>query len=114
MKGRKIRDESDARACLALMRSSRLELSEWARSNGVDGRSLHAWRINLEESSRSRKRTKRSAPAAPRLRLVELIPTRATPSLSTYVIRVGERSVEVRDGFDESTLRRLLAVLGTC
>lgn len=41
---RRIRDESDARACLAAVEASGMRLYGWARSNGVAVRSLGRWR----------------------------------------------------------------------
>jgi hypothetical protein len=51
MERRKIRDEADARACIAAVKASKLTVKEWARSAGVDGRSLRAWTINLGRES---------------------------------------------------------------
>ncbi len=70
MAGRKVFDEQDARRCLLAAKSWRGGLSEWARANGVDGRSLNAWRVNLEGRGGTRKR--RRSPTQ-RVRLVELI-----------------------------------------
>ena len=55
MSKRKIIDESDARVCLAGVLGSGLSLREWSRENGIDGRSLHMWRLALE---------RRAAPSA--------------------------------------------------
>ena len=62
MAKRKIRDEADAQACLSAQASSGLTLSAWARREGIDGRSLNLWRVNLA----------RWGASAPRARLVEL------------------------------------------
>ncbi len=40
---RKIRDEQDARQCLAMVEAAGLSRRQWARDHGVDGRSLFAW-----------------------------------------------------------------------
>ncbi len=113
MGGRKTRDEADARACIASVKRAGVELAEWARAEGIDGSSLRAWATNLER--RSRGRTKRtSTRGVPNVRLVELVPTTVEPARSHYVIRVGARSVEVAEGFDEGTLRRVIAVLASC
>jgi len=97
---RKVRDEADARACLADVERSGRTLKEWANANAVDGRSLHIWRVNLE-------RWRATSPCL--LRLVELV---AQPrAAARYVVRLGDVSVEVDDSFDDHTLRRLLAVL---
>ena len=54
MAGRRIRDAVDARACLRMMSVSGLPRAVWARSQGIDGRSLNAWRLNLTRSRRIR------------------------------------------------------------
>ena len=80
----------------------------WAKRHRVDGRSLHAWQRNL---------SRRTGAAAPgnEARLVELVPvSRLSPPARTYVVRVGEASVEVGDDFDAGTLRRLLEALRAC
>ena len=48
MPGRKIRDESDARECLAAVRVAGGDRVAWAREHRVDARSLNAWRVALE------------------------------------------------------------------
>ena len=62
--GRKIRDETEAMACLAAVARSSLSRREWARAHGIDGRSLNSWRLNLERRGRSAEMTA--------LRLVEV------------------------------------------
>ena len=47
MSARKIQDETEAREHIAKMRESGLTLAAWARSEGIDGRSLYAWNVNL-------------------------------------------------------------------
>jgi len=114
---RKIRDEADARACLGAAKKSGLTLARWGRSAGVDGRSLHAWSMNLARgSSEPRgKRAQRSA-AAKRMKLIELVaaPPPLVRTTARYVVRVGRVGVEVADDFDAATLRRLVAVLAAC
>ncbi len=63
--GRKIRDSRDARACLDRVKSSAVSRAEWARAHGIDGRSLHAWEMNL---------ARRGQVAKPSPRLVEMVP----------------------------------------
>ena len=99
---RKVRDEVDARACLAAAVRTRRTLKEWANENGVDGRSLRMWQLSLER--------RQGADEAPPVRLVELVPT--APVRARYVVRLGDIEVEVDDGFRDDTLRRLLAVIG--
>ena len=102
---RKIQDHADARACLEAAGTSGLTRTAWAHANGVDARSLQAWRITLDG-------TNRRAPSAP-LRLVELVVAEA-PRSSTYVVRCGALAVELDDRFDDDVLRRLLAVVASC
>ncbi|MEY3011922.1 MAG: hypothetical protein RIT45_657, partial [Pseudomonadota bacterium] len=45
MAGRKIEGEAEARRCLAAVESSTLSLADWARAQGIDGRSLNMWRV---------------------------------------------------------------------
>ena len=108
---RKIRDEADARACVAAAKTSGLDLTVWARSEGVDGRSLHAWSMNL--GLVARRRRKKSAQSSP-VQLVELVRAPVTAPARRYLVRVGDRAIEIDDGFEESTLRRLLSVLSSC
>jgi len=108
MAGRRIFDEQDARRCLAAAKAARGSLAEWARTHGIDGRSLNAWRVNL-----SRRGVPRARALAPRL--IELVP--ATPPSSSavrYVLRVGGVEFEVGDDFNEVGLRRLVTLLKSC
>jgi hypothetical protein len=110
MERRKIRDEADARACIAALKVSGMATAAWCRSEGIDGRSLRAWTLNL---------SRRAAPAGKRARakpvqLIELVPSGALRRTARYVVRVGQHDVEVDDQFEESTLRRLVAVLASC
>ncbi len=106
MAGRRIRDITDARECLAEVARTGLHQAEWCRAQGIDGRSLQAWRMNLGG------RSARQATATS-MKLVELVPDRGVPS-GQYIIRVGVMSIEVAPGFDERGLRRLLAVVSSC
>jgi hypothetical protein len=108
MAGRKLFNEQDARRCLLAAKSWPAGLSAWARAHGVDGRSLNAWRVNLE--SRGAVRVRARAP-----RLVELIPT--APRVVTreaFVLRIGGVELEVGHEFDEQSLRRLIGLLKSC
>ena len=110
MAGRKVFDEQDARRCLLAAKSWRGGLREWARANGVDGRSLNAWRVNLEGRGGTRKR--RRSPAQ-RVRLVELI--EAPPKISTgFLLRVSGVEFEVGEAFEEQALGRLIRLLKSC
>ena len=102
---RRIKDEAEARACLEEVESSGLTRREWANRNGVDGRSLQAWRMILQRI--------RGHQAPATLRLVELIPT-ARPDHTKYTVRCGSFSVQVDEHFDPAVLRRLLSVVAGC
>ena len=101
MKARKIRDEAEARRCLAEAAASGRPRAEWARAHGVDARSLNAWRLNLGRPDRQ-----------PPLRLVELVATQPAPeAAAAYRIRCGVFEVDASLDFDEASLGRLLRVV---
>jgi hypothetical protein len=110
---RKIVDARDARACVKAARAAGLSLGAWARQHGVDGRSLHAWSVNIGRAH--------AAKAPPKL--VELVPVGApdrlvlpgpSPGAARYVVRVGAVAVEVGDDFQADTLARVVRVLRAC
>jgi len=105
---RKIEDERDARACLKGARAAGVSAAEWARRHGIDGRSLNAWRMNLE----NREPKKSRASATPRL--VELVPASAPGEGARYIVRVGDVAIEVPEAFHEETLVRLVRALRSC
>jgi len=107
MAGRKIFNEQDARRCLAAARSSRGGLAAWALGHGVDGRSLNAWRVNLERRGVPRVR-------AVRPKMVELVPVAPLAARVPYVLRVGGVELELGNNFDEPSLRRLVGLLKSC
>ncbi len=85
MARRKIRDEEDARSCLAAARAAGQGPTEWSREHGVDGRSLFAWtkkvsRIDGERRSAAETWTGRRG-------VVELVPT-ASPAVEGIRYRV--------------------------
>ena len=45
---RKVRDEEEARCLLDEAEMMGMSRAAWARSQGVDPRSLNAWRMNIE------------------------------------------------------------------
>lgn len=112
MAGRKIRDEEDARACLAAAARSGVRRRDWARAHGVDGRSLHCWYLQLRGP---RRRVKSPGPP---MSLVELVPAvqaeARTPETGGFVVRLREVEVEVPPDFDGGALLRLLEVLSRC
>lgn len=113
---RTIRDADDARACLTALVDSGLPQAQWTKDNGVDGRSLRAWRRTLERGNG----TSTATPPVRPLRLVELVaatdthapaPTRRP---AAYLIRVGQFTVEIDEHFDETVLCRLLRAVSAC
>lgn len=108
----KVDDELEARRCLAAAKAARQSPGEWARAHGIDGRSLNAWRMNLSR----RESSPRSRPASRHrvARLVELVPAPMASPAARYVVRVGDASIEFGTEFDETTLRRAIAVLRSC
>ena len=115
MEKRKIRDEADARTCLAAAKASGLTRAAWCRALGVDGRSLRAWSINLGRRKATGHRGRKTGTAlAKRVELVELIAASPAPTRNParYTVRVGKLGVEIGDDFDAGTLRRLVAAPG--
>ena len=104
---RKIEDARDARACVKAARAAGLGLGSWARKHDVDGRSLHAWSVNLARSPSSK-----AMVAKPRL--IELVSRSAPPAPARYLVRVGDAAVEVSDDFCDETLARVVRVLRAC
>lgn len=100
-------DQREAEACLAAVAASGLGRAAWAHRQGIDARSLNAWRLNLERG--------KSTPGDRRaLRVVELVPTTPPRSNTRYEVRCGRFVVEVDEDFDERVLSRLLAVVAGC
>ncbi|MCA9550090.1 MAG: hypothetical protein KC933_08650 [Myxococcales bacterium] len=104
MARRKILDETDALTCLAAAEASGMSRRDWARSNGVDGRSLHCWWLALRDR----------APVRSPIRLLELVAPGAPKRGATFVVRAGRVEVEVGADFDEAALLRLLRVAVEC
>lgn len=102
---RKIEDARDARACVRAARAAGLSLGAWARRHGVDGRSLHAWSVNLARSATAMVATPR---------LIELVPRSPAAAPARYIVRVGEAAVEIGDEFLDETLARVVRVLRAC
>lgn len=117
MAGRKIVDEDEARALLARLARSRAEPATWARAQGIDGRSLNAWRNIVERKrgkqpseSRRRRRSERS------LQLVELVPTEvvASPGPVRYAIKLADAVIEFGDDARADTLKRAIEAVRSC
>jgi transposase-like protein len=117
--GRKIEDESEAHRFVAAARRSGISVGEWARAHGIDGRSLHAWAVNLgRRGATARRRAKQAMPpAAPARGLVEIVPV-AVPGVMTpkarYVLDVVGARIEFGDDASVATLRRVLEALRSC
>jgi hypothetical protein len=103
MQRRKIKNRRDAESCLTAAAVNAQTTTEWARSHGVDGRSLRFWRMAIEGNR----------PAVP-LRLIELVAAAPTPPPS-YTVRCGAFEVDAPHDFDDAVLGRLLrAVAAAC
>ena len=115
---RKITDELDAQRCLSAARRAGGDVGAWARANGVDGRSLNAWRMNLARRGSTRRspsaRSPSAEPAHSRAAVVELIPGSRTSTGGRYAVHVGATRVEFGNDFDPSTLRRIVEALRAC
>jgi hypothetical protein len=102
MEARKVRDADDARWCLSAVAASGMPRAAWARSPGVDARSLNAWRLTLE------RRSERGP-----TRFVELVP-RVSARSPVYRVRCGDFIVETETDFDDESLLRLLRLVAAC
>lgn len=100
--GRKVRDAVEAAELLEAAEASQMERADWARTNGIDARSLNMWRLNL-----GRHRQEHS------LRLVELVAA-SEASRTPVVVRCGPFAVEVGADVDHDLLRRVLATVASC
>lgn len=118
---RRVRDEADARACLAAVEVSGMGLYPWARANGVAVRSLGRWRERVavidaqarREAERSRRATGGALPE-PRLVEVTVMRPREPVPVPRYDVVVGPYRVVVGDDFADATLARLLRVVASC
>ena len=103
MQRRKIKNRQDADACLAAAGKLALSPTDWARANGVDGRSLNHWRLAIAGS-------REPAP----LRLLELVSgTAETSAARSYTVRCGAFEIEAPRDFDDAVLGRLLRVVAS-
>jgi hypothetical protein len=116
--GRKIEDEREAARCLRAAERRGLSAGDWARAHGVDGRSLHAWKMNLARRGTTwpAKRRKISSRPKPKLApraLVELVPAvmPVAQQAARYALVVGGVRVEFGDDASVATLRRVLEAL---
>lgn len=120
---RKIEDEPEARRCLLAVEAEGGDIRARARAHGVDGRSLHAWRVNLARWSpkapEPRRRPALTAFSATGNGLVELVPTgparAASPSTGgRYVLELGDGRFEFGADFSEATVARVVGMLRSC
>lgn len=99
-------------AALAEQASSGVSVADFAEELGVTATTLYQWRRRLAAGSHHR----RQAPSAP-IGLVEVTVDRdvTASDVEPFVVRLGpHRGIEVPRAFDESDLRRLVAVLESC
>jgi hypothetical protein len=117
--GRKIEDEGEAVRCLRAAEREGMGVGAWARANGVDGRSLHAWRMNIaRRGTTTPVRRRKTAPKASSTThaLVELVPaaTSAPAGPGLYALVVGSARIEFGDDVSVVTLRRVFEALRSC
>ena len=110
MEQRKIADDEEARKALLAVEREGVGFGAWARAHGLDGRSLHAWKMVFTRRAQGAARPRRK----PAVAFVELVPTTPTPSQAHYSMTVGELSFEFGDDAQEGTLRRVIVVLRSC
>lgn len=106
MRRRKIRDEADARACLAAVRAAGGDAVAWSRAHGVDARSLNCWRVNFGRRAK--------APKNDAIALVELVPVPPARTSGRYVLDLGIARLEFDDGCSADTLRRVVMTVRGC
>lgn len=115
--GRKIEDEREAVRCLRAAERAGLSAGEWGRAHGVDGRSLRAWKMNIERRGTPVRRKRRPKLERAAHALVELVPATAPAArvgAGRYVLEVGGARVEFGEDVSVATLRRVLEALRTC
>ena len=117
--GRKIEDEREALRCVRAMEREGLSAGAWGRAHGIDGRSLRAWRMNIERrgvavrGQKPRRKQRRARHA-----LIELVPV-APPAVrggapARYVLEVDGARLEFGDDVSAATLCRVLQALRSC
>jgi hypothetical protein len=117
--GRKIEDEREALRCLRAAEREGLSAGEWGRAHGIDGRSLRAWKMNIDRrGGPARARKQRPKPSRARHALIELVPA-TTPAVTEigaghYVLDIGGARLEFGDDVSVATLRRVLEALRSC
>jgi hypothetical protein len=116
--GRKIEDERDAARCLRAAERKGLSAGDWARAHGVDGRSLHAWEMNLARRGTTWPAKRRKVSSRPKAKLarhalVELVAAAApvVQQAGRYALVVGSARIEFGDDASVTTLRRVIEAL---
>lgn len=91
--------EADGRAAVEAWRDSGLSIAAFARRHGFDEQRIERWRGRINECEPG----------------VSLVPVTVVQRAATALeVVVGTVVIRVAPGFDEPTLRRVLAVVGTC
>lgn len=113
-KGRRVRDEADARALLAAISASSQRLKPWCQSNGVNPHSLYWWRSKLgrqRHGGRRHPRLQRALEAVPVAEVKLALPPRAP----RYELALPNGlTLRVDSGFEAEAVERLLAVALRC
>jgi hypothetical protein len=114
---RKVANQQEAEGLLAEFANAGGDLSSFCGARGLDGRSLHAWSLNLGRLSKGGTDVRVSGGA--QVRLVEVVPatrqeTVESRAAARYRVLLGDVAVEVDDHFREDTLARLLEVVRSC
>ena len=108
MPGRKIRDEAEAQQCLDRVAASHLTRVAWARQQGIDARSLNAWRLILE------RRQAQDEAQTDCLQLIELVPSKPPKTSRPLTLRCGAWSIDVTADTDLGLLGKVLGVVEAC
>lgn len=112
---RKVPNAKVARSCLDALHRSGLPLVEWCASAGIDGRSLHCWRLAFA----------RRAGRGAGQRFVELVPAPAHSSIAEAEaspravppplrVQLGDVVIDVAVGFHADSLAEVLRVVRAC
>ena len=103
---RKVPDAETAQSWLAAAERSGLTRAQWCAEEGVDARSLQAWRIALA----------RRAARARAHAFVELVARVPAPAAEPPALRmhVGDVVIEVAPGFHPASLAEVLRVVRSC
>lgn len=107
MKGRRLRDRTEARRLLKEWELSGEPMRKWCEARGLSWGSMAQHRRFWLADQRQVQREK--------VDFVEVVPTSVPGRRSArYRLFVGAGVVEVGEDFDDDTLRRLLHLMNTC